>query len=83
MMLTWFARDDTPVLMGPRVTLRAPRPSDYMAWRSLRKESRDFLKPYEPSSAARKEVVTPTPAGSKPGKQKLAFLLGGGPRSNA
>ncbi|HHY51470.1 MAG TPA: GNAT family N-acetyltransferase, partial [Alphaproteobacteria bacterium] len=47
-MLTWFARDDTPVLMGPRVTLRAPRPSDYVAWRTLRKESRDFLKPYEP-----------------------------------
>ncbi|MHB1110542.1 MAG: GNAT family N-acetyltransferase [Devosia sp.] len=48
MMLTWFARDDTPVLMGPRVTLRAPRPSDYAAWRALRKESRDFLKPFEP-----------------------------------
>jgi ribosomal-protein-alanine N-acetyltransferase len=48
MMLTWFARDDTPVLTGPRVTLRAPRPSDYTAWRQLRKESRDFLKPFEP-----------------------------------
>lgn len=48
MMLTWFARDETPVLMGPNVTLRAPRPSDYMQWRTLRKESRDFLKPYEP-----------------------------------
>jgi [ribosomal protein S5]-alanine N-acetyltransferase len=48
MMLTWFARDETPVLMGPRVTLRAPRAGDYMAWRNLRRESRDFLKPYEP-----------------------------------
>jgi ribosomal-protein-alanine N-acetyltransferase len=48
MMLTWFARDDTPVLMGTRVTLRAPRPSDYVAWRTLRKQSRDFLKPFEP-----------------------------------
>ena len=48
MMLTWFARDETPVLLGPRVTLRAPRAGDYMAWRNLRKESRDFLKPYEP-----------------------------------
>lgn len=47
-MLTWFARDETPVLMGPRVTLRAPRPGDYMAWRNLRRDSRDFLKPYEP-----------------------------------
>jgi [ribosomal protein S5]-alanine N-acetyltransferase len=48
MMLTWFAREETPVLMGPRVTLRAPRPGDYMAWRNLRRDSRDFLKPYEP-----------------------------------
>ena len=48
MMLTWFARDDTPVLLGPRVTLRAPRPSDYVAWRTLRRDSRDFLKPFEP-----------------------------------
>ncbi len=47
-MLTWFARDDTPVLMGRNVTLRSPRPSDYLPWRTLRRESRDFLKPYEP-----------------------------------
>jgi len=48
MMLTWFARDDTPVLMGSRVSLRAPRSSDYAAWRDLRRLSRDFLKPFEP-----------------------------------
>ena len=48
MMLTWFARDDTPVLMGARVTLRAPRAGDYTAWRDLRRQSRDFLKPFEP-----------------------------------
>jgi ribosomal-protein-alanine N-acetyltransferase len=48
MMLTWFAREETPVLMGQRVTLRAPRPGDYMAWRNLRRDSREFLKPYEP-----------------------------------
>jgi ribosomal-protein-alanine N-acetyltransferase len=47
-MLTWFARDETPVLMGNRVTLRAPRSSDYTAWRDLRRLSRDFLKPFEP-----------------------------------
>jgi [ribosomal protein S5]-alanine N-acetyltransferase len=47
-MLTWFARDDTPVLMGPRVTLRAPRAGDYVAWRDLRMSSRDFLRPFEP-----------------------------------
>jgi ribosomal-protein-alanine N-acetyltransferase len=48
MMLTWFARDETPLLMGRRVTLRAPRPGDYTAWRALRRESRDFLRPFEP-----------------------------------
>ena len=48
MMLTWFGRDQTPVLSGPRVTLRAPRMSDHAAWRDLRRASRDFLKPYEP-----------------------------------
>ena len=47
-MLTWFARDDTPVLIGSRVLLRAPRPADYLAWKTLRKESRPFLKPFEP-----------------------------------
>jgi [ribosomal protein S5]-alanine N-acetyltransferase len=47
-MLTWFARDDTPVLIGSRVTLRAPRPADYLAWKTLRKDSRPFLKPFEP-----------------------------------
>ncbi len=35
MMLTWFARDDTPMLTGQRVLLRAPRAGDYMAWRDL------------------------------------------------
>src|SRR5262245_60130934 len=48
MMLTWFARDDTPVLTGARVRLRAPRATDYPAWRALRRASRDFLRPYEP-----------------------------------
>jgi ribosomal-protein-alanine N-acetyltransferase len=48
MMLTWFARDETPVLLGRRVTLRAPRPGDYNAWYTLRRDSRDFLRPFEP-----------------------------------
>lgn len=47
-MLGWFAPDPTPVLEGPRVALRPPRSRDYDAWRSLRRASRDFLKPYEP-----------------------------------
>lgn len=48
MMLSWFSRDDTPVLVGPRLMLRAPRAADYQAWRNLRRVSRDFLKPFEP-----------------------------------
>ena len=48
MMLTWFARDDTPMLTGRRVVLRAPRPADYSDWRNLRRDSREFLKPFEP-----------------------------------
>ena len=47
-MLGWFAPDPTPVLEGPHVVLRPPRSRDYDAWRSLRRSSRDFLKPYEP-----------------------------------
>lgn len=48
MLPTWLSRDTTPVLIGPRTTLRAPQPRDYEAWRQLRRESRDFLKPFEP-----------------------------------
>lgn len=47
-MLTWFAREATPVLIGTRVLLRAPRPTDYLNWKTLRRESRAFLKPFEP-----------------------------------
>jgi len=38
-----------------------------------------FLKPYEPTSSPRKENEAHN-APAKPGKQKLAFLLGGGPK---
>lgn len=48
MMLKLFARDETPVLTAPRLTLRAPRPADYPAWQQLRRQSREFLKPFEP-----------------------------------
>lgn len=48
MMLTWFAREDTPVLIGERIYLRTPRAADYTAWRDLRRASREFLKPFEP-----------------------------------
>ncbi len=61
---------------------RPPRSSGYSPTPRREKVDPWFLKPYEPSSAARKETVTPTASNSKPGKQKLAFLLGGGPRTN-
>jgi ribosomal-protein-alanine N-acetyltransferase len=47
-MLNWFVPDPTPVLTGTRVVLRPPRSRDYEAWRRLRRDSREFLKPYEP-----------------------------------
>ena len=48
MIWPFFARDATPELRGPRVLLRAARLSDYAAWHNLRRDSRDFLKPFEP-----------------------------------
>lgn len=42
------ARDETPVLHGERLYLRAPQSSDFAAWRALRQDSRAFLKPFEP-----------------------------------
>ena len=48
MLRTWLSRDETPVLLGPRVTLRAARAPDYEEWADLRRKSRDFLKPFEP-----------------------------------
>jgi ribosomal-protein-alanine N-acetyltransferase len=47
-VLTWLTRDRTPVLEGPRVTLRPPQARDYEDWRRLRRDSREFLKPFEP-----------------------------------
>jgi ribosomal-protein-alanine N-acetyltransferase len=48
MFWPFLPRDETPVLRGQRVLLRGPRPGDYTAWRDLRRNSRDFLKPFEP-----------------------------------
>lgn len=48
MLLTWFSREDTPILKGQRVRLRAPRLADHAEWRALRSQSRDFLRPFEP-----------------------------------
>lgn len=48
MLWPWSPREKTPQLHGERVILRAPLPHDYKAWRTLRFESRTFLKPFEP-----------------------------------
>jgi ribosomal-protein-alanine N-acetyltransferase len=48
MMWPWSTHEETPTLHGRRVTLRAPRWSDYDDWRALRRGSREFLKPFEP-----------------------------------
>ena len=42
-----------------------------------------FLKPYEPTSSPRKDLDAAPHAPAKPAKQKLAFLLGGGPKAQA
>lgn len=43
-----FLRREPQALKGGRVTLRAPRQSDYREWSALRRESRTFLEPWEP-----------------------------------
>jgi len=48
MVWPFVPRDETPLLRGQRVLLRGPRARDYVAWRNLRRDSRDFLKPFEP-----------------------------------
>jgi len=77
-------RDEAPARGGERG--ERPTRGGYNAGYSPtpRREKVDpwFLKPYEPSTAARRETVTATSASAKGGKQKLAFLLGGGPRTS-
>lgn len=50
-LFDWIAEATGPVLNGQGVLLRPPRPSDYLAWASLREESRDYLQPWEPAWA--------------------------------
>jgi superfamily II DNA/RNA helicase len=56
---------------GPRGGLGAPRREKIDPW---------FLKPYEPSTAPRKEPQGPGPVAQAKPKQKLAALLGGLPK---
>lgn len=41
-------RPQAPVLEGDGLRLRVPVASDFHAWRSVREQSRDHLKPFEP-----------------------------------
>lgn len=50
-LFDWMAEATGPVLNGQGVLLRPPRPADYVAWASLREESRDYLQPWEPAWA--------------------------------
>jgi ribosomal-protein-alanine N-acetyltransferase len=46
----WFAAQPPPLrLQGERIHLRPPMRGDWSAWAELRAQSREFLKPWEPS----------------------------------
>ena len=64
---------------GPRLGERPPRSSSAPA---PRRDKVDpwFLKPYEPATPAVPTVSKPANPSIKPGKQKVAALLGGGPK---
>ncbi|WLI88277.1 DEAD/DEAH box helicase [Massilia sp. R2A-15] len=64
---------------GPRLGERPPRSS---AAPAPRREKVDpwFLKPYEPATPAVPTISKPVSPSIKPGKQKIAALLGGGPK---
>lgn len=50
MVVSLFARPSQETLLpGPRVYLRPMRRGDWQQWVALRTESRDFLKPWEPT----------------------------------
>ena len=48
MMRLPFFRRDSLRLVGEKVVLRPPQPTDYREWAMLRQESRSFLEPWEP-----------------------------------
>ncbi len=48
-VLDWIAPDQGLTLEEGQVRLRPPRASDYGAWSELRRVSRDFLQPWEPT----------------------------------
>ena len=48
-VLDWIAPEPPTHLEGEGVRLRPPRMGDYAAWAELRRASRDFLQPWEPT----------------------------------
>jgi len=48
-LLDWISPDIGLRLDGEAVTLRPPRASDYTPWSDLRRRSRGFLQPWEPT----------------------------------
>ena len=48
-VLDWMTPDPGTTLDGERVRLRSPRMSDFAEWASLRRNSRAFLQPWEPT----------------------------------
>lgn len=48
-VLDWITPDPPLTLTGEKVRLRPPRMSDFREWSELRRGSRDFLQPWEPT----------------------------------
>lgn len=48
-VLDWISPEPALTLEGERVWLRPPRMGDHREWAELRRSSRDFLQPWEPT----------------------------------
>ncbi len=48
-VLDWLVQEPSLTLSGEGVMLRAPRMADYSDWAELRRSSREFLQPWEPT----------------------------------
>jgi ribosomal-protein-alanine N-acetyltransferase len=49
LLANWLTLDRPAYLAGTRVTLRAPISGDFESWTELRRKSRSFLEPWEPT----------------------------------
>lgn len=48
-LLDWITPGDSLRLQGEGIEIRPPRPSDFSEWSELRRASRSFLQPWEPT----------------------------------